>query len=150
MPLSRFSPSFGDGSAEKTGIFDAHSGSIPYIAADSDTRQAARVDAVMPVDPASASASTDTDTSPAENSLRWADRENPTVPYIPDAHAKHLTASKRGVVCDAYARQREARNVTISPPDRMLHAPQLNLRARRSPKAERDGTPHLKIPINRF
>lgn len=45
---------------------------------------------------------------------------------------------------------REARDATLSLPNLMLNALQLNLRAGRLPEPEDDGHSYLKIPLNRF
>lgn len=55
-----------------------------------------------------------------------------------------------GVGIDAYVDKREARDKTLSLPDRMLFALQVNLRGGRLPPAEDDGRHYLKIPVNRF
>ncbi len=49
-----------------------------------------------------------------------------------------------------YVRLREERDATLSLPDRMLPALQVNLRAGKLPEAEADGHSYLKIPVNRF
>jgi glyoxylase-like metal-dependent hydrolase (beta-lactamase superfamily II) len=49
-----------------------------------------------------------------------------------------------------YIELRETRDATLSLPDRMLHALQVNLRAGALPDAEADGHRYLKIPLNRF
>lgn len=67
--------------------------------------------------------------------------------------SEHKTANKHiggGVGEDAYVELREKRDATLSLPDRMLHALQVNLRSGRLPEAEADGHSYLKIPMNRF
>jgi len=49
-----------------------------------------------------------------------------------------------------YVALREKRDKTLSLPDRMLHALQVNLRGGRLPKPESDGNSYLRIPANRF
>jgi glyoxylase-like metal-dependent hydrolase (beta-lactamase superfamily II) len=49
-----------------------------------------------------------------------------------------------------YIDRRESRDATLSLPDRMLHALQVNLRAGALPEPETDGHRYLKIPLNRF
>ncbi len=49
-----------------------------------------------------------------------------------------------------YVARREKRDKTLSLPDRMLAALQINLRAGRLPAPEDDGHSYLKIPMNRF
>ena len=55
-----------------------------------------------------------------------------------------------GVVKQDYVARREKRDATLSLPDRMLAALQVNLRGGRLPPAEVDGEHYLKIPVNRF
>ncbi|KIN62888.1 Beta-lactamase domain protein [Sulfitobacter noctilucicola] len=55
-----------------------------------------------------------------------------------------------GVSKDEYVKVREQRDKTLSLPDRMLAALQVNLRDGRLPDAESDGHSYLKMPINRF
>ena len=62
-------------------------------------------------------------------------------------HNAHIGS---GVSLDRFVDLREARDKTLSLPDRMLHVLQLNLRAGRLPDAEEDGHAYLKIPLNRF
>lgn len=45
---------------------------------------------------------------------------------------------------------RDSRDATLSLPDRMLYALQVNLRAGRLPEAEPDGRSYFKIPANKF
>ncbi|APE44467.1 MBL fold metallo-hydrolase [Sulfitobacter alexandrii] len=49
-----------------------------------------------------------------------------------------------------FIRTREDRDATLSLPDRMLAALQINLRAGQLPEAENDGRSYLKMPVNRF
>ena len=49
-----------------------------------------------------------------------------------------------------YVRIRKERDATLSLPDRMLHALQVNLRGGRLPEPEADGNRYFKIPANRF
>lgn len=49
-----------------------------------------------------------------------------------------------------YIRAREERDATLTLPDRMLAALQINLRAGRLPNAEGDGAHYLKIPVDKF
>lgn len=55
-----------------------------------------------------------------------------------------------GVPKSDYVRLREERDATLSLPDRMLAALQVNLRAGTLPEAEADGHSYLRIPVNRF
>jgi glyoxylase-like metal-dependent hydrolase (beta-lactamase superfamily II) len=63
------------------------------------------------------------------------------------AQNKHV---KSGTTKDAYVKTRQERDATLSLPDRMLAALQINLRAGRLPDAEDDGRHYLKIPVDRF
>lgn len=63
------------------------------------------------------------------------------------ANNKHLGG---GVSEADFVKLREERDATLSLPDRMLHALQVNLRGGRLPEAEADGHNYLKIPVNRF
>lgn len=63
------------------------------------------------------------------------------------AHNIHVGG---GVGEASYVETREARDKTLSLPDRMLFALQVNLRGGRLPPAEDDGRHYLKIPVNRF
>ncbi|CAB0150314.1 Beta-lactamase hydrolase-like protein [Pseudidiomarina piscicola] len=49
-----------------------------------------------------------------------------------------------------YRKLRQERDETLSLPDRMLHALQVNLRAGKLPEPEADGHRYFKIPANRF
>ena len=49
-----------------------------------------------------------------------------------------------------YVEIREARDATLSLPDRMLAALQINLRGGRLPDPEGDGNRYLKLPLDRF
>ena len=51
---------------------------------------------------------------------------------------------------DEFVRTRSERDATLSLPDRMLHALQVNLRAGKLPHDEADGNIYLKIPVNRL
>ena len=63
------------------------------------------------------------------------------------ARNKHV---KDGSDRDQWIRTREERDRTLSLPDRMLAALQINLRGGRLPPAESDGRHYLKLPVNRF
>ncbi|MEE2950201.1 MAG: MBL fold metallo-hydrolase [Pseudomonadota bacterium] len=60
---------------------------------------------------------------------------------------KHV---REGITKDEFVRARNDRDETLSLPDRMLHAMQINLRAGRLPPKEADGNIYLKIPVNRL
>ncbi|KAA9007118.1 MBL fold metallo-hydrolase [Histidinibacterium aquaticum] len=63
------------------------------------------------------------------------------------ARNKHLGG---GVSEEQFRKIRDERDATLSLPDRMLHALQVNLRGGRLPDAEADGNVYFKIPANRF
>lgn len=63
------------------------------------------------------------------------------------AQNKHV---KSGTTKDAYVKTRQERDATLSLPDRMLAALQINLRAGQLPDAEDDGRHYLKMPVDRF
>ena len=63
------------------------------------------------------------------------------------AENKHV---KDGTQKADYIKTREDRDATLSLPERMLSALQINLRGGRLPKAESDGNSYLKLPVNRF
>jgi glyoxylase-like metal-dependent hydrolase (beta-lactamase superfamily II) len=67
--------------------------------------------------------------------------------------AEHKAANihvKDGVSQDQFVKLRTERDKTLPPPDRMLHALQVNLRGGRLPEPENDGRSYFKIPANRF
>lgn len=67
--------------------------------------------------------------------------------------AEHKSDNKHvrtGTAKDAFIKTREDRDATLSLPDRMLAALQINLRAGRLPDAEGDGHSYLKMPVNKF
>ena len=67
--------------------------------------------------------------------------------------AEHKRDNKHvhdGITKDEFVRTRNDRDETLSLPDRMLHAMQINLRAGRLPPKEADGNIYLKIPVNRL
>lgn len=67
--------------------------------------------------------------------------------------AEHRARNKHigGNVTEAeYRKLRDERDATLSLPDRMLHALQVNLRGGRLPPVESDGNHYFKIPANRF
>ncbi|APX90044.1 MBL fold metallo-hydrolase [Brevirhabdus pacifica] len=55
-----------------------------------------------------------------------------------------------GTTEEEFIKLREKRDATLSLPDRMLHALQVNLRGGNLPPAEDDGNSYFKIPANRF
>jgi glyoxylase-like metal-dependent hydrolase (beta-lactamase superfamily II) len=63
------------------------------------------------------------------------------------AHNKHVGG---GTPKSDYVAVRDERDATLTLPDRMLAALQINLRAGQVPPAEDDGGHYLKIPLNKF
>ena len=57
---------------------------------------------------------------------------------------------KDGTTKEEFIKLRDERDATLSLPDRMLHALQVNLRGGRLPPAEDDGNFYFKIPANKF
>jgi glyoxylase-like metal-dependent hydrolase (beta-lactamase superfamily II) len=67
--------------------------------------------------------------------------------------ATHLAENKhvaRGTGKAGFVKTRKARDATLSLPDRMLHALQVNLRGGALPAPEADGHNYFRIPANRF
>ncbi|HET7410593.1 MAG TPA: MBL fold metallo-hydrolase [Paracoccaceae bacterium] len=67
--------------------------------------------------------------------------------------AEHKARNKHvcdGADRDEWVAMREARDRTLSLPQRMLAALQVNLRGGRLPAAEDDGNRYLKLPLDRF
>ncbi len=67
--------------------------------------------------------------------------------------AEHKARNKHvgeGVGEDEFVEMREARDETLTLPDRMLHALQVNLRGGRLPEPDSDGHCYLKIPVNKL
>ena len=67
--------------------------------------------------------------------------------------AEHKARNKHvhdGADRDEWIARREKRDRTLSLPDRMLAALQINLRGGRLPNPEGDGRHYLKLPVNRF
>jgi len=65
-------------------------------------------------------------------------------------HKKKNIHVHDGVSESQFVKVRNERDKTLSLPDRMLHALQVNLRGGRLPKPEDDGHSYFKIPANRF
>ncbi|WP_068303293.1 MBL fold metallo-hydrolase [Pararhodobacter sp. CCB-MM2] len=67
--------------------------------------------------------------------------------------AEHRASNKHvkdGITREEFIRTREARDATLSLPDRMLHALQVNLRGGRLPEPDAKGRAVLRVPLNRF
>jgi glyoxylase-like metal-dependent hydrolase (beta-lactamase superfamily II) len=65
-------------------------------------------------------------------------------------HKQSNVHVKDGMSLAEFVKLRTERDKTLSLPDRMLHALQVNLRGGRLPDAEAEGRSYLKIPVNRF
>ena len=65
-------------------------------------------------------------------------------------HKKKNIHVHDGVAEAEFVKVRTERDSTLSLPNRMLHALQVNLRGGRLPKPEADGHSYFKIPANRF
>ena len=78
------------------------------------------------------------------------DREEPAWEASVREQRQHNIHVGGGTSREDYVARREKRDKTLSLPDRMLAALQINLRAGRLPAPEDDGHNYLKIPMNRF
>lgn len=65
-------------------------------------------------------------------------------------HRRSNIHVKDGIRREDFIRRREARDATLSLPNRMLAALQVNLRGGRLPPPESDGASYLKIPVDKF
>lgn len=77
-------------------------------------------------------------------------RDAPAWEATVDEHKANNIHVKDGTKKADYIKTREERDATLSLPDRMLAALQINLRAGQLPKPEADGAHYLKIPVNKF
>ncbi|MFC0445177.1 MBL fold metallo-hydrolase [Pseudidiomarina halophila] len=89
--IVRHSPSTGNGSPDVWGVYEADTGSIQYIVADPETREAALIDVVQNFDPRSAR----TDFSSADQVMALAKEQGLKITWVLDTHphADHLMAS---------------------------------------------------------
>lgn len=89
--FTRTSPSTGPGSPEVTGFYESATGSIMYVAACPETKQAALIDVVLDFDHEAARTRTDS----AKEVLNFVRDKGLTVAWILDTHphADHLMAS---------------------------------------------------------
>ena len=78
------------------------------------------------------------------------DRDEPAWESTVAEQRENNTHIGGGVGEDEYVRLREERDATLSLPDRMLHALQVNLAGGRLPTPESDGHSYFKIPANRL
>ncbi|MBU2957861.1 MBL fold metallo-hydrolase [Paracoccus sp. 1_MG-2023] len=90
-PVIRHSPSSGSGSPDVWGIYEPDTGSIQYVCADPETRQAALIDVVWNFDPKNYRFSTDS----MDQVLDLVRRNDLTVQWVLDTHphADHVMAS---------------------------------------------------------
>ncbi|KZX93402.1 MAG: MBL fold metallo-hydrolase [Sulfitobacter sp.] len=78
------------------------------------------------------------------------DRKEPTWEATVDEHKAKNIHVKDGTKREDYIERRQKRDATLSLPNRILAALQINLRGGRLPDAEDDGNHYLKLPVNRF
>jgi glyoxylase-like metal-dependent hydrolase (beta-lactamase superfamily II) len=78
------------------------------------------------------------------------DRKEPMWEATVDAHKSSNIHVKDGTNREAFIERRQTRDATLSLPNRILAALQINLRGGRLPVAENDGNHYLKLPVNRF
>ena len=77
-------------------------------------------------------------------------RDEPAWEATVAEHREHNVHVGGGVTEDAFVRLRAERDATLTLPDRMLFALQVNLRGGRLPPPEADGRRYFKIPANPF
>lgn len=77
-------------------------------------------------------------------------RDEPAWEATVNDHKAHNVHVKDGTDRADYIKTRQERDATLSLPDRMLAALQINLRAGQLPEAEADGAHYLKIPVDKF
>lgn len=65
-------------------------------------------------------------------------------------HKRNNKHVRDGISKEEFVKTRTERDETLSLPDRMLHALQVNLRAGHLPPPEADGHVYMKIPVNRL
>lgn len=78
------------------------------------------------------------------------ERKEPMWEATVDQHKANNIHVKDGTKREEYIEHRQNRDATLSLPDRILAALQINLRGGRLPAAESDGNHYLKLPVNRF
>ncbi|MGP3697318.1 MBL fold metallo-hydrolase [Rhodobacter sp. NSM] len=93
QPVLRHSPSSGAGSPDVWGIYEPDTGSIQYVCADPESRQAALIDVVLNLDPKHWRLSTRS----MDQVLDLVERERLAVCWVLDTHphADHVMASAR-------------------------------------------------------
>lgn len=77
-------------------------------------------------------------------------RDHPAWEATVAEHRAHNIHVKEGTDRQDYIARRQKRDATLSLPNRILAALQVNLRGGRLPPAETDGNVYLKLPVNRF
>lgn len=77
-------------------------------------------------------------------------RDAPRWEATVNEHLRDNVHVHHGAEREEFIRTRTERDATLSLPDRMLHALQVNLRGGRLPPPEEDGRSYFKIPANRF
>lgn len=78
------------------------------------------------------------------------ERKEPMWEATVDDHKANNIHVKDGTKREDFIERRQARDATLSLPDRILAALQINLRGGRLPSTEDDGNHYLKLPVNRF
>lgn len=78
------------------------------------------------------------------------ERKEPQWEATVDEHRAHNIHVKDRTTREDYIARRQKRDATLSLPNRILAALQINLRGGRLPPAEDDGHHYLKLPVNRF
>ena len=81
---------------------------------------------------------------------RGGGRDEPAWEATVAEHLERNVHVKSGTAREDFLRTRDERDATLSLPDRMLAALQVNLRGGRLPPAEADGHRYLKVPVDRF
>lgn len=77
-------------------------------------------------------------------------RNSPQWEASVEEHLRDNVHVRREADREEFIRIRNERDATLSLPDRMLHALQVNLRGGRLPPPEDDGCSYFKVPVNRF
>lgn len=77
-------------------------------------------------------------------------RKEPMWEATVDEHKADNIHVKDGTKREDFVERRQKRDETLSLPDRILAALQVNLRGGRLPPAENDGNHYLRLPVNRF
>ncbi len=78
------------------------------------------------------------------------ERKEPQWEATVDEHRAHNIHVKDGTKREDFIERRQKRDATLSLPNRILAALQINLRGGRLPAVENDGNHSLKLPVNRF